>query len=124
MRNNKLILYKEDFFTRISNFFKKIFFKKQKSLAENIEEKDTYNNKSKEVFLKNIQIEQNEEEKRLKKLQLQYDNGEIDEDDISDDDADKLIELYKKETFELNADTERRKNHIAKMLKELKGEGW
>ena len=123
MRNNKLILYKEDFFTRISNFFKKIFFKKQKSLAENIEEKDTYNNKSKEVFLKNIQIEQNEEEKRLKKLQLQYDNGEIDEDDISDDDADKLIELYKKETFELNADTERRKNHIAKMLKELKGEG-
>lgn len=123
MRNNKLILYKEDFFTRISNFFKKIFFKKQKSLAENIEEKDTYNNKSKEVFLKNIQIEQNEEEKRLKKLQLQYDNGEIDEDDISDDDADKLIELYKKETFELNADTEKRKKHIAKMLKELKGEG-
>lgn len=58
----------------------------------------------------------------MKKLQLQYDNGEIDEDDISDDDADKLIELYKKETFELNADTERRKNHIAKMLKELKGE--
>lgn len=123
MRNNKLILYKEDFFTRISNFFKRIFFRKQKSLAENIEEKDTYNNKSKEVFLKNIQIEQNEEEKRLKKLQLQYDNGEIDEDDISDDDADKLIELYKKETFELNADTEKRKNHIAKMLKELKGEG-
>ena len=122
MRNNKLILYKEDFFTRISNFFKRIFFKKQKRLAENIEEKATYNNKSKEVFLKNIQIEQNEEEKRLKKLQLQYDNGEIDEDDISDDDADKLIELYKKETFELNADTEKRKNHIAKMLKELKGE--
>lgn len=122
MRNNKLILYKEDFFTRISNFFKRIFFRKQKSLAENIEEKATYN-KSKEVFLKNIQIEQNEEEKRLKKLQLQYDNGEIDEDDISDDDADKLIELYKKETFELNADTEKRKNHIAKMLKELKGEG-
>lgn len=122
MRNNKLILYKEDFFTRISNFFKRIFFRKQKSLAENIEEKATYNNKSKEVFLKNIQIEQNEEEKRLKKLQLQYDNGEIDEDDISDDDADKLIELYKKETFELNADTEKRKNHIAKMLKELKGE--
>ena len=124
MRNNKLILYKEDFFTRISNFFKRIFFKKQKRLAENIEEKATYNNKSKEVFLKNIQIEQNEEEKRLKKLQLQYDNGEIDEDDISADDADKLIELYKKETFELNADTEKRKNHIAKMLKELKGEGW
>lgn len=30
------------------------------------------------------------------------------------------MEKYKKETEELNADTERKKNHIAQMLKELK----
>ena len=30
------------------------------------------------------------------------------------------METYKKETEELNADTERKKNHIAQMLKELK----
>ena len=47
-------------------------------------------------------------------------NGEIDEVDISEEDVEKLCELYKKETEELNADTERRKNHIAQMLKELK----
>ena len=39
---------------------------------------------------------------------------------ISEEDVEKLCELYKKETEELNADTERRKNHIAQMLKELK----
>ena len=47
-------------------------------------------------------------------------NGEMDEEDISEEDVEKLCELYKKETEELNADTERRKNHIAQMLKELK----
>lgn len=39
---------------------------------------------------------------------------------ISEEDVEKLCELYKKETEELNADTERKKNHIAQMLKELK----
>ena len=39
---------------------------------------------------------------------------------LSEEDVEKLCELYKKETEELNADTERRKNHIAQMLKELK----
>ena len=44
---------------------------------------------------------------------------EVDE-DISDEDIDKLIKMYEKETEELNADTEKRKIHIAQMLKELK----
>ena len=53
-------------------------------------------------------------------LKQQYEQGEIDEEDISDEDIDKLCKLYEKETDELNADTERRKNHIVQMLKELK----
>ena len=81
-----------------------------------------YNNQCKENFIDNILIkeDEDEEQKRLKMLQLQYDNEEIDEEDISDEDIDKLCKLYEKETDELNADTERRKNHIAQMLKELK----
>lgn len=79
-----------------------------------------YNTLDKDSFIENIVIKENEEEKRLKSLQLQYDNGEIDEEEISDDDMKKLIALYKKETEELNADTEKRKIHIAYMLKELK----
>lgn len=120
MKNNKLVSYKENIFTRISNFLKKLFWGKKKDDAKTTTEETIDNNQCKENFIKNIVIKENKEEKRLKTLQLQYDNGEIDEEEISNEDMDKLIEMYKKETEELNADTERRKNHIAQMLKELK----
>ena len=120
MKNNNLILYKENIFTKISKFFKKLFFKSRKTILEHENEKYVYTNESKEKFIENILIKENEEEQRWKILQLQYDNGEIDEEDISDEDMDKLIEMYKKETEELKVDTERRKNHIVQMLKELK----
>ena len=120
MGNNKLISYKENIFTKTLNFFKKLFFRKKKDTNKSLEELLIYNNQSKENFIDNILIKEDEEEKRLKMLQLQYDNEEIDEEYISDEDIDNLCKLYEKETDELNADTERRKNHIAQMLKELK----
>ena len=120
MKNNKLISYKENVFSKILNFFKKLFLKKKEATVEVIDEAPIYSNQCKEDFIANIVIKENEEEKRLKDLQLKYDKGEIDEEDITNEDMDKLIEMYKKEKEELNADTERRKNHIAQMLKELK----
>ena len=120
MGNNKLISYKENIFTKILNFFKKLFFRKKKDTAKSIDETLIYNKQCKENFIDNILIKEDEEEKRLKTIQLQFDNDEIYEEDISDEDIDKLCKLYEKETDELNADTERRKNHIAQMLKELK----
>lgn len=120
MKKNKLIPYKGNIFSRISNFFKKIFFRKEEYITERIEDKSFYNNQCKENFIENILIKENEEEKRLKNLQLQYDNGEIDEDNMSEEDMDKLIEMYEKETEELNKETESIKAHISQMLKELK----
>ena len=116
MKNNKLVPYKENIFTKISNFFKKIFFRKKKI----DDEKNIYIKPSNEDFIKNIVVKEDEEKRRLKNLQLQYDNGEIDEEDISSEDMDKLTKMYENETEMLNADTERRKNHISQMLKELK----
>lgn len=120
MKNNKLIEYKQNVFIRIFNFFKKLFSKKNVLTTKNNIEKSLIDSKNKANFLEDIQIKKNEEKIRLKSLQLQYDNGEIDEEDISDEDMDRLIQMYEKETEELNADTERRKYHIAQMLKELK----
>lgn len=120
MKNNKLISYKESIFTKILNFFKKLFFKEKNIILQENSQKNIQNKQPKEYFIENITIKENVEEKRLKSLQLQYDNGEIDEEDILEEDMDKLIEMYEKETEELNADTERRKNHIAQILKELK----
>ena len=115
MKNNKLIIYKKSIFRKISDFFKKIF---SKEVVQN--ENIIVNNDKNDSFIKNIQIKENKEELRLLQLKQQYENGEIDEEDMSDEDVDKLCQLYEKETDELNADTERRKNHIAQMLKELK----
>lgn len=120
MMNNKLIPYKENIFTKISNFFKKLFSRKKEYIEESVDENLIYNIQQKENFVENIVIKDNEEEKRLKALQLQYDNGEIDEEYISDEDIDKLIEMYERETEELNDETEKIKIHISQMLKELK----
>lgn len=120
MRNNKLILYKENIFTKIASFLRKLFFRKKENIPESIDEKSLYNNQHKDSFIKNILIKENQEDIRLKNLQLQYDNGEIDEVDISDEDMEKLIEMYEKETEELNRETENIKIHISQMLKELK----
>ena len=120
MMNNKLIPYKENIFKKISNFFKKLFSRKKEYIEESVGEKTIYDIQQKENFVGNIVIKENQEEKRLKELQQQYDKGEIDEEDISEEDMDKLIEMYEKETEELNNETEKIKNHISQMLKELK----
>ena len=116
MKNNELIIYKKNIFRKICDFFKKIFSKKEVLQNEDI----IVNNEKNDSFIKSTQIKENKEELRLLQLKQQYEQGEIDEEDISDEDIDKLCKLYEKETDELNADTERRKNHIVQMLKELK----
>ncbi len=120
MKNNNLIAYKENFFTKIANFFKNIFFSSSKAELEDANISPSYNSNEKEDFIENIVVREDKEEKRLKTLQLQYDNEELDEEDISDEDMEKLIEMYEKETEQLNAETLRIKEHIAQMLKELK----
>ena len=116
MKNNELIIYKKSIFRKISDFFKKIFSKKEVLQNEDI----IVNNEKNDSFIQNIKIKENKEELRLLQLRKQYENGEIDEEDMSNEDIDKLCKMYKKETDELNADTERRKKHIAQMLNELK----
>ena len=116
MKNNELIIYKKNIFRKILGFIKKIFSKKEVLQNEDI----IVNNEKNDSFIKSTQIKENKEELRLLQLKQEYEQGEIDEEDISDEDIDNLCKLYKKETDELNADTERRKNHIAQMLKELK----
>ncbi len=120
MTKNELIPYKENIFTRISNFFKKLFFRKKEVRESESNENNIYKKQLKEDFIENIAIKENAEEKILKELKHQYDNGEINEEDILEKDIDKLIEMYQKETRQIEADTEKIKTHIAQMLKELK----
>lgn len=120
MDNNKLIPYKENIFSKILKFFKQIISRKKLYSAENMTQETIESENNKVNFWENIQIKEDEEQIRLKILQTQYDNGQIDEEDISDEDMDKLIEMYEKETEQLNRDTENIKFHISQMLKEIK----
>lgn len=77
-------------------------------------------NNKKESFRKNILIKQDEEKNRLMQIKRMYDNDEITEDEIDENDMEVLIALYKEETDKLNKDTEARKIRIKKMLDEMK----
>ncbi len=115
MKNNKLIIYKNNIFIKIAEFFKKLFSRKKILQSKN----ENISNDTRDSFIESIQIKKDKEKLRLCKLKQQYDNGEIDEDDIPDEDVEKIVELYEKETEKLKADTEKIKNHIRQMLKQL-----
>ena len=108
MKNNKLIIYEKSIFRKISEFFKNIFSKKKTLQNEDV----IINNDKNNSFIQNVRIRENKENLRLIQLKQQYEQGEIDEEDLSEEEIDKLCDLYKKETEKLNIDTEKRKNHI------------
>ena len=75
---------------------------------------------NRENFFYKIKVEQDEELLRLLKLKQKFDNGDISEDDISEDDARRVIKLYEQEINNLNVDIEKSKNRIKHKLNELK----
>lgn len=88
---------------------------------KNIEsEEEAINDLKKESFRENILIKRDEEKERLLNIKRMYDNDEITEDEIDENDMEALIALYKEETDKLNKDTEARKIRIKKMLDEMK----
>lgn len=71
-------------------------------------------------FKKGIIVERNSEEERILKLQQQFINGNIDENNISDEDYFKLVELFKKQNNEIEERIESRKKSIRKRLNDMK----
>lgn len=71
-------------------------------------------------FKKGIIVERNSEEERILKLQQQFINGNIDENNISDEDYFKLVELFKKQNNEIKERIESRKKSIRKRLNDMK----
>lgn len=100
--NKELIQHRETILSKLKRFLKNFFSKEENKIIVN---KVKYN----EDFKKQLIIKENEDEKRLKKLKKLYDNRELDEKNISNEDIDKLIEMYNKEIHELRVDTQRRK---------------
>lgn len=100
--NKELIQHRETILSKLKKFLKSFFSKEENKIIVN---KVKYN----EDFKKQLIFKENEDEKRLKELKKLYDNKELDEKNISNEDIDKLIEMYNKEIHELRVDTQRRK---------------
>ena len=115
--SKEMINYKENFITKIKKFFKKLFCVKENKQEDT---KREINNIEKNNFRENIEIKQDEEELNIIKLQKEYKAGNIREEDMTDEEHKKLINLYEKQNKELKEKIEIKKQKIRKQLDDLK----
>ena len=113
---NSMISYKEGIFNKIYKFFKKLFRKNVEVKKEIVIPKETNS------FKERIIIQEDKERKRLLELRDKWENGEVEVDDISDEDIDKIVKIYNEETKKIEEETQIIKQNISRMLKELKQE--
>lgn len=111
--NNKMIIYKPSVFNKIKNFIKS-FFRKSRHKKE---ETARRNKKSKKNSTAKTVRQRKEEKERIEELKRLYESGKVTEDEISDKDIDKLIELYKEETEKFDLETQML-NESMKRIKE------
>ena len=100
--NNSLIIKKESWIKNIINKIKKIFFKNGKNdmVVEktiSITANEKYKDDRKEKFFKNLRIEIDTD---IYALKIKLDNGEVKAIDLTDEQIDKLQQLYDKEINE------------------------
>lgn len=114
---NNLIPYKKG----IINWLKTMFFRRKNK--QEVEEKNDNLVFNSMDIRDRVAIPKDKERTRLLKLREQWEAGNIDAEDISDEDVDKIVEIYNKETEKINNETLLIKENISKMLKELKNEG-
>lgn len=128
--DNILVIIKKFFLNIFSKNRKKLLVEStDKNLENNTFEKEniSYNVNKNDNFINNLKIKKDEEEERILKIQEDLENKIIQVENISEEDFNKVLELYDKQTEEIEANTERLnkltdkyKNEIIKIRKELK----
>lgn len=110
-KNNtkELTVVKLSIIDRIKNIFKKLFSKKEIEVVEK-EEKQKEN-----TFINSIKIEENNEEKRLLKLQTLILEDIITEEELPAEDIKALHELYDKQILELKKSIDDYRERILKL---------
>ena len=106
--DRKMIKYNEGIIYKIKKFLSNLF-KKKEIKKEEIKTAD-------KEFKEEILIKQDEEEIKILNLQKKYKSGEIKEEDMTDEEHKRLIELYKKQNEELKEKIEAKRKHIRKVL--------
>ncbi len=114
MKETGLIEKKNTIFSKIKNFISNLFNKKEKE-----EEKEEYKFNNDNDFKQRIIVEENKEKTRLLNLQQEFENGNIQEEDIDEADVEKLHKLYDEQIEEINKQTEMYKEKILKIKEKL-----
>lgn len=108
---NELTIVRLSIIDKIKNFFKKLFSKKEKEI-ETIEKEE----KQKEnTFINSIKIEENDEEKRLLKLQTLIAEDVITEEELPEEDVKSLHKLYDKQILQLKKEIDDYREKILKL---------
>ena len=129
MKNNEekeiVKVNENSIFYKIKMFFKNIFKKKEENSAVKEEAKtikpnasEESNNQQSEFMISVKTIE--DDETRLLKLQKQYRNGEIKEEDMTEEQVQKLCDLYDRQISELEKSNEARKKKLLEYRRKMK----
>lgn len=110
-QEKNLIEKKESFFSKMKNFFKKLFKKKDKNVIDKTVKDEESIEKESNSFKENIKIEEDEETKILE-LQKRYRRGEIAENDLTEEQVEALSELYDKQIDALRKIIEEKEKQI------------
>lgn len=93
--SNELTIVKENILDKIKNFFKKLFSKREYEKVEAVEMKKEND------FINNVKTQEENEEKRLLKLQSLIVEDIITEDELPKEDVKALHKLYDRQILEL-----------------------
>lgn len=100
---------------KIKSFFKNIFKKKDVVVEEKVEVEE----KIGKAFEDSIVIKKDEERERLLELQKRFREGKLNPEDVTEEDIDKLTELYNEQIEALNKQIEEDTIVIEKCNKEI-----
>lgn len=114
MNHKEIIEYKKSVFSRIKDAILALFKKNKNS--ENIDKKKFAYVEKSDNLLSDLALDEIKEKERIIHLKLLYDNGQLTEENISDEDADKIVKLYEEETKILQEDTKRRLKNIENII--------
>lgn len=115
---NSLTMYNQNIFGKIKMFFKKLLKSNVQSenIAQNTQitfEKETQN------FIEDIRISKKKINSRLQKMQRDFENGVIIEEDLCEPELKELRELYMQQIEEKKQSIQNYKNRIVKVKAQL-----
>jgi len=123
MEENSLIIYNNGIIGKVKRLFKKLFSRKNRNKMLLLPE-STLN--TKKEIVGEIIIPLDKERERIRKLQLKFQNNEIEEDEMSEEDIEKMKKLYNTQINDLRnkierdiAETEKYKSEILEIRLKL-----